>query len=973
MVKSSWLSRLCHKLAGPGLPSHRQRTSRSKPTLATVEWLEQRQLLSAAAVPVGSEALVNTYTAGNQSSPVVAMDSTGDYVVVWQSPGQDGSGWGIFAQRFNAVGAAQGPEFRVSTTTTGDQSAPTVAMDSAGDFVVAWTSSGQDGSGSGIYAQRFIASGAKQGGEFLVNTTTTNDQVTPSVAMDAAGDFVIEWDSKGDMVNPLWGPYYSAYAQRYKASGVTQGAEFRVDNLTTDINYNPSVAMDSVGDFVVTWTTQYIDNFVTPFAVITAKRYDSGGSIVQDQFLVADGGQAILSNSQVAMDPTGDFVVTYEYYPTSIDGTRVYAEVFNSSGASVKFIDTHGESLDFLAQTHPDVAFGGDGNFILAWQSHGGPGAPGGIDGSGYGIYTQQFDSAGNALTSETKVNTFTTGDQVTPGVAMDATGDIIFAWQSRNQDIYSQQFLTAKPTPLLLQMEGTTLSAIGPLNTPLTSALNIHDDQSSTLTGATIKFTSGYQNGQDVLSFTNTAKITGVWNAATGTMTLTGTASGSDYRVALRSITYHNSSATPNTSATRTFSMVFTDGISPSNTATRNLTVRSTSTPPSLTGLSSTQFYVSPAVPLAIAPSLVLTEPDSLPIQSATVSFTNWQAEDRVAFSNTLGLQHTLVQNFTNHTATLTLTGRATATQYQALLRTLTYQDVSGTPNTTAIRNATITVNDQLHNASAMTSITVKRYLTGLNTTVNFRQGATPVALQPNLVATPPAGITTIKSATVSFTNWQAEDRVTFFNTLAFKHTFVQDLNSHTATLTITGPGTIAQFQMLLRTVTYQDVAGAPITTTRTAKFTVNDGTNSVSAVENVTVTKVNQPPVVQINDSKQLTYKVNSASIAIMNLALISDPDSANLSSVTIQISSGYQNGHDLFGFTSMAGITASFNATTGTLKFSGVSSGANYRTLLRSVTFHTVGTGVSTATRVFKVIATDSTNTSSTPVTRSMTVTP
>ena len=73
------------------------------------------------------------------------MDADGDFVVAWQSAGQDGCSYGVYAQRFNAAGVAQGSEFQVNTYTTDNQAASSVAMDADGDFVVAWTSYGQDG------------------------------------------------------------------------------------------------------------------------------------------------------------------------------------------------------------------------------------------------------------------------------------------------------------------------------------------------------------------------------------------------------------------------------------------------------------------------------------------------------------------------------------------------------------------------------------------------------------------------------------------------------------------------------------------------------------------------------------------------------------------------------------------------------------------------------------------------------------
>ena len=130
--------------------------------------------------------------------PVIAMDGSGNQVVVWVSNSEDGSGWGIFAQRYDALGAARGSHFKVNATTAGDQVSPAVAMQSTtGDFVVTWASNGQDGSGWGIYAQRFNAAGSAQGSEFKVNTTAAGDQITPAIGMDDAGGFIIAWASYG--------------------------------------------------------------------------------------------------------------------------------------------------------------------------------------------------------------------------------------------------------------------------------------------------------------------------------------------------------------------------------------------------------------------------------------------------------------------------------------------------------------------------------------------------------------------------------------------------------------------------------------------------------------------------------------------------------------------------------------------------------------------------------------------------------
>jgi hypothetical protein len=113
------------------------------------------RIFHAALGPITPDFLVNAHTTSDQRRPQVGVDEFGHHVVAWQSDGQDGSGLGIFARRFDVVGMPRGPEFAVNTHTTGAQYHPVVSSDKVGNFVVAWTSLGQDGDSSGVFARRF--------------------------------------------------------------------------------------------------------------------------------------------------------------------------------------------------------------------------------------------------------------------------------------------------------------------------------------------------------------------------------------------------------------------------------------------------------------------------------------------------------------------------------------------------------------------------------------------------------------------------------------------------------------------------------------------------------------------------------------------------------------------------------------------------------------------------------------------------
>ncbi|MGH8632147.1 MAG: hypothetical protein ACREU7_15470, partial [Burkholderiales bacterium] len=139
-----------------------------------------------------------TSTGDSQERPAVGMDADGDFVVAWHSlGGQDGDDTGVFARRFNADGTPVAGEIPVNTTTSNSQNTPAVAMDANGNFVVAWSSFLQDGSSDAAITRRFDADGTPASGEIQLNTTTSNAQRLAAVAVDADGDFVVAWQSDG--------------------------------------------------------------------------------------------------------------------------------------------------------------------------------------------------------------------------------------------------------------------------------------------------------------------------------------------------------------------------------------------------------------------------------------------------------------------------------------------------------------------------------------------------------------------------------------------------------------------------------------------------------------------------------------------------------------------------------------------------------------------------------------------------------
>ena len=71
--------------------------------------------------PVGNEFKVNAYTPGAQTAPAVTGLADGGWVVTYTDQWRDGSGYSVWAQRFDAAGSPAGAEFRVNSQTSGSQ------------------------------------------------------------------------------------------------------------------------------------------------------------------------------------------------------------------------------------------------------------------------------------------------------------------------------------------------------------------------------------------------------------------------------------------------------------------------------------------------------------------------------------------------------------------------------------------------------------------------------------------------------------------------------------------------------------------------------------------------------------------------------------------------------------------------------------------------------------------------------------
>lgn len=317
--------------------------------------------------PVGSEFQVATNTAGCQNEADVATAPDGDFVVVWTSSGE------VFGQQFSSDGTMFGSEFQVNSYTTNSQNYPRVAVDGNGDFVVSWQSFAQDGLDWSVQARRYASNGSPTAAEFQVNTYTVDQQRSPAVDFDSDGDFVVSWSSRGDQDGSGW----SIHSQLYHSDGTENGGELQVNSYTTGEQFGSAVAFGGGGEFVVYWGSDGPDS---SYGSVRGQRFGSDGSMLSGEFQVNTFTTDDQHYPAVAFDGSGNSVVFWEstFQDGSLDG--VFGQRFGSDGSPAGG-EFQANTFTTAGQNRPHVATDGNGHFVVVWQSYFQDGEQGSIHG----------------------------------------------------------------------------------------------------------------------------------------------------------------------------------------------------------------------------------------------------------------------------------------------------------------------------------------------------------------------------------------------------------------------------------------------------------------------------------------------------------------------------------------------------------------------------------------------------------------
>jgi hypothetical protein len=371
-----------------------------------------------------------------------------------------------------ALGQPLGSEFHVNSVTSLSQSHPKVAR-RYGDpgFVVTWDGGGIGFVTTDIYVAVFDATAAKLVEDFRVNSYLTGFQTYPAVAGEYDGTFTVVWESMGQNESN-----YGVYGQRLGASGSPIGEELLVSTYTTGLQRHPSIAPAASG----VRTAFHGEGVGDSYGV-----YQSSGTFASESLVNAftGGGQksAGISGNIGLSAGAPDYLLVWSGNGADDGDQGIYGHVYDTSGSSLG-ADFRVNLTAAGGQTAPAVAADPFAlGYVVVWVS---PGV------SFTEIFAQRLEANGSPRGGEFRVNTYTTGSQSQPQVAVDDVGNFVVVWSnyvtSNDADVHAQAF-SAAGTP------------IGPEFTVNTYATNKQRLPSVAATGAGGQFVIVWQSfGQE-------------------------------------------------------------------------------------------------------------------------------------------------------------------------------------------------------------------------------------------------------------------------------------------------------------------------------------------------------------------------------------------------------------------------------------------------------------------------------------------
>lgn len=194
------------------------------------------------------ELIANDSISGSQSFPSLSTDYLGNFVVAWQDSVIDGNGNGISAQSYRYNGKRSGENYKVNTTyETGNQNAPSLAMNTHGFYVISYANSNNNNN----YFRNYVTEMFKVEPPQLANTTTTGQQTDSDTAIAPNGNSVTVWKNADDIYFTLRDSLGNVLGSH--ETSASDGTLAPNNNNKPSVDFYKDTSGDGLGRFIITW------------------------------------------------------------------------------------------------------------------------------------------------------------------------------------------------------------------------------------------------------------------------------------------------------------------------------------------------------------------------------------------------------------------------------------------------------------------------------------------------------------------------------------------------------------------------------------------------------------------------------------------------------------------------------------------------------------------------------------------------
>lgn len=202
--------------------------------------------------------------------------------------------------------------------------------------------------------------------------------------------------------------------------------EFVVNTYQDSTQRDPQIERNAEGNYAVVWNSDFQVSYEAGGEIMLQLFNANDDKVEGEKFVntVTEGDQ---ERPALAMNSSGVFVVVWASKsndPESIYDIKGRIYKNNESIGDEFLINTTIEH----SQSNPEVAIDENGDIVVVWESWY-------QDGSNKGVYGQRFDSDGNKVGEEFRVNAETQFSQGKPAVKYLENGNFIVVWESWKQD----------------------------------------------------------------------------------------------------------------------------------------------------------------------------------------------------------------------------------------------------------------------------------------------------------------------------------------------------------------------------------------------------------------------------------------------------------------------------------------------------------------------------------------------------------